>query len=158
MKNTTAVLKAAEPWFVELPKHCIWAGEAGEGACATWQCTPHRADWKWPVRFDNRRQDFASLKPVSTFMWSPFGEDTEVDSLVWDIATLFHMNSSVLEDEMLSWQADIQLKLMACAGRFWNLQRKHIQTWENVVPRWLFKAHFHMKSSVDDWWSFEHLR
>lgn len=71
--------------------------------------------------FDKRFQDFALLDPIATFMCFPFGEDTEVDSLASKIATLFHANSSALEDEILSLQADIQLKSRANAGQFWNL-------------------------------------
>ena len=70
--------------------------------------------------FDKRFQDFALLEPVATFMCYPFQEDVEVDSLASKIATLFHLNSSGVEDEMLTLQADIQLKARA-HGQFWNL-------------------------------------
>jgi len=70
--------------------------------------------------FDKRFQDFALLEPVATFMCYPFREDVEVDSLASKIATLFHLNSSGVEDEMLTLHADIQLKARA-HGQFWNL-------------------------------------
>ncbi|XP_014773229.1 uncharacterized protein LOC106871341 [Octopus bimaculoides] len=70
--------------------------------------------------FDKRFQDFASLKPVATFMCYLFQEDAEVDPLASKIATLFHLNSSGVEDEILTLQADIQLKSRV-HGQFWNL-------------------------------------
>eukprot|EP00106_Octopus_bimaculoides_P003084 XP_014770526.1 PREDICTED: general transcription factor II-I repeat domain-containing protein 2A-like [Octopus bimaculoides] len=70
--------------------------------------------------FDKCFQDFALLKPVATFMCYPFREDAEVDFLASKIATLFHLNSSGVEDEILTLQADIQLKSRA-HGQFWNL-------------------------------------
>ncbi|RXN24367.1 general transcription factor II-I repeat domain-containing 2A-like protein [Labeo rohita] len=70
--------------------------------------------------FDKRFQDFALLKPIATFMCYPFQEDAEVISLASKIATLFHLNSSGVEDEILTLQTDIQLKSRAHA-QFWNL-------------------------------------
>lgn len=70
--------------------------------------------------FDKRFQDFALLEPVATFMCYPFREDAEVVSLASKIATLFHLNSSGVEDEILTLQADIELKSRA-HGQFWNL-------------------------------------
>ncbi len=70
--------------------------------------------------FDRRFQDFALLQPVATLMCNPFREDVEVDSLASKIATLFHLNTSGVEDEILTLQADIELKSRAY-GLFWNL-------------------------------------
>ena len=70
--------------------------------------------------FDRRFQVFALLEPVATFMCYPFREDINVDSLASTIAKLFHLNSSGVEDEILTLQADIQLKARA-HGQFWNL-------------------------------------
>ena len=72
--------------------------------------------------FDKRFQDYSLLKPVATFMRYPFLEDSEVDSLASKIATLFYLNSSGVKDEVLTLQADIELKPRA-HGQFWNLQR-----------------------------------
>ena len=71
--------------------------------------------------FNRRFQDFALLEPVATFMCYPFREDVEVDSLASKIAMLFHLNSSGVEDEILTLQADIQLKARAHGQQFWNL-------------------------------------
>uniref|UniRef100_H2Z397 HAT C-terminal dimerisation domain-containing protein n=1 Tax=Ciona savignyi TaxID=51511 RepID=H2Z397_CIOSA len=60
--------------------------------------------------FDKRFQDFSLLEP----------KDVEVDSLASNIASLFHMNSSGVEHEILTLQTDIELKSRA-HGQFWNL-------------------------------------
>ena len=70
--------------------------------------------------FHRRFQDFALLKPVATFMCYPFQEDVVVVSLASKITTLFHLNSSEVEDEILTPQADLQIKARA-HGQFWNL-------------------------------------
>lgn len=75
----------------------------------------------------NAFQDFSLLEPVATFMCYPFQEDDEVDSLASNIAALFHMNSSGVEDEILTLRTDIELKSRA-RGQFWNLQRKSTPT------------------------------
>ena len=73
-----------------------------------------------PSEFDKRLLDFSFLKPVATFMCYSFAEDAEVDSLASKIATLFHLSSSGMEDEIMTLQADIELKCRA-HGQFWNL-------------------------------------
>ncbi|KAL7870465.1 hypothetical protein SRHO_G00079620 [Serrasalmus rhombeus] len=70
--------------------------------------------------FDKRFQDFALIEPIATFMCYPFREDAEVVSLASKIATLFQLNSSGVEDEILTLQANIELKSRA-HGQFWNL-------------------------------------
>lgn len=70
--------------------------------------------------FGKRFQDVALLEPVATFMYYPFRDDIEVDSMTSKIATLFHLYSSGVEDEILPLQTDIQLKARA-HGQFWNL-------------------------------------
>ena len=49
--------------------------------------------------FDKHFQDSALLESVATFICYPFQEDAEVDSQASKIATLFHLNSSGVEDE-----------------------------------------------------------
>ncbi|KAJ4922048.1 hypothetical protein JOQ06_021512 [Pogonophryne albipinna] len=73
--------------------------------------------------FEKRFRDFALLEPIATFMCYPFSEDHDIDSLAQNIGAVFHLNPSALEDEMLSLQADIQLKARAHAGQLWNLFR-----------------------------------
>ena len=53
-------------------------------------------------------------------MCYPFREDVEADSLASKIATLFYLNLSGVEDEILTLPADIQLKFRA-HEQFWNL-------------------------------------
>lgn len=70
--------------------------------------------------FDRRFQDFALLEPVATFMCFPFREDAEVDVLASKISTMFQLSSAEVEDEILSLQADINLKSRA-NEQFWSL-------------------------------------
>lgn len=53
-------------------------------------------------------------------MCYPFREDAEFDSLAPKTATLFYLKSSGVEDEILTLQADIELKSRA-HGQFCNL-------------------------------------
>lgn len=70
--------------------------------------------------FDRRFQDFALLEPVATFMCFPFREDAEVDVLASKISTMFQLSSAEVEDEILTLQADINLKSRA-NEQFWSL-------------------------------------
>lgn len=54
-------------------------------------------------------------------MCFPFGKETGVDLLDSKIGSVLHMNLLALEDEILSLQADIEVKVRASAGQFWNL-------------------------------------
>ena len=53
-------------------------------------------------------------------MCYPFQKDLVVVSLASKITTLFHLYSSEVEDEILTLQADLQIKAKA-HGQFWNL-------------------------------------
>ena len=70
-------------------------------------------------QFDKRFQDFFLLEPVATFMCYPFQEDVEVDSLAGKIATLFHLNSFGVQNEILTPLAYLELKSRAYR-QFWN--------------------------------------
>ena len=63
--------------------------------------------------FDKSFQDFTLLESVATLMCYPFREDAEVDLLASKIATLFHPNSSEVENEIFTLQSDIELKSRA---------------------------------------------
>ena len=60
-------------------------------------------------------------------MCYPFREDDQVDLLPSKLAALFHLNTSAVEDEILTVQADIEFKSRG-HGQFGNLQRNSIQT------------------------------
>lgn len=74
--------------------------------------------------FDRRFQDIAAIEPVATYMCFPFGKDTDVEDVASKMATLFNMNTSEVENEMLKLQNDIQIKSMATGGSFWKLLRE----------------------------------
>ena len=104
--------------------------------------------------FDKRFQEFSLLEPVATFMCCLFREDAGVDLLASKIATLFHLNSSGVEDEILTLQADIKLKSRAY-GQFWNLltevkspnMKKCATSWNTLLnSTYLYElAFYHMK-------------
>lgn len=71
--------------------------------------------------FDLRFQDFAILEPVATFMCFPFGVEVDVDEIATKIASLFHMETSAVESEILTLQSDLQIKSRASGEHFWNL-------------------------------------
>ena len=71
--------------------------------------------------FDRRFQDIAAMEPVATYMCFPFGKDTNVEDIASRMATLFNMDTSEVENEILKLQNDIQIKSMATGGSFWNL-------------------------------------
>ena len=71
--------------------------------------------------FDRRFRDIAAMEPVATYMCFPFGKDTDVEDIASRMATLFNMDTSEVENEILKLQNDIQIKSMATGGSFWNL-------------------------------------
>ena len=88
--------------------------------------------------FDKRFQDFALLEPIATFMCYPFREDVEVDLLASKIAALVSLNTSAVEEEILTVQADIEFKSRAHGHLGTYSQREGIQTCGNVLPPCLF--------------------
>lgn len=56
-----------------------------------------------------------------TFMCCPFREDIAVDWLASKIVTLFHLNLSAVENEILTLQAKLKSR---AHGQFWNSQKK----------------------------------
>lgn len=105
-------------------KRRIRAGNATEGASATSVQTTQRTLKTVFCTLIKLFQDFALLEPFA--MCYPFREDIEVDSLSVAVFDVFHLNSSAVEDEILTLQADIHLKYSA-HGQFWNSHRKRTQ-------------------------------
>ena len=58
------------------------------------------------------------MELVATCMCVIFGKDKDIASRM---ATLFNMDTSEVESEILKLQNDIQMKSMATGGSFWNL-------------------------------------
>lgn len=85
----------------------------------------------------------------------PFKEDAEVVSLPWKTATLFHLNSSGGEDEILKVRADVELKSRA-HGQFWNLRNPNTRKHVNVLPPWLhyLAPLIYVSQSFPTWRSF----
>lgn len=77
--------------------------------------------------FERRFTDFASIEPVASYMCYPFGASIDVGDIASKVKSLFDLESSAVEDEILTLQNDIELKARSTAaqpgehGVFWNL-------------------------------------
>jgi hypothetical protein len=60
------------------------------------------------------------MEPVVTFMTYPFGI-VDVEDMSTKLNTLFSLDSTVVENEVLILQSDIQLKAHSSDINFWNL-------------------------------------
>ena len=75
------------------------------------------------LEFERRFADFASIEPVAQFLCFPFA-NVDVDCIAPQIATLFSLDGSAVENEILTLTNDIELKARATpgiSGEFWNL-------------------------------------
>ncbi|XP_042221307.1 EPM2A-interacting protein 1-like [Homarus americanus] len=54
-------------------------------------------------------------------MCFPFGKITNVEDIASRMASVFNMDISEVENELLKLKNDIQIKSRATGGRFWNL-------------------------------------
>lgn len=74
--------------------------------------------------FDSRFTDFASLEPIATYMCFPFGTDINVEVIASKMGSLFQLDTTIAETEILTLQNDIQLKSRATTEmkeEFWEL-------------------------------------
>ena len=60
--------------------------------------------------FERRFTDFASIEPVASYMCYPFGASIDVGDIAAKVKSLFDLESSALEDEILTLQNDIEIK------------------------------------------------
>lgn len=80
-------------------------------------CTEIQNLWR---ELERRFQDIKQLEPVLVFMSYPFAE-VDIEGISAIISSLFNMNASDLEEEILKLQSDIPLKARASEKNFWNL-------------------------------------
>lgn len=74
--------------------------------------------------FERRFTDFVSIEPVASYLCFPFVEDIDVDCIASKVASLFHLDTSAVENEVLTLQSDIEVKSRATSGSkgdFWHL-------------------------------------
>ena len=73
--------------------------------------------------FDKRFIDFASVEPIITYMCFPFATDIDVEDIASKIGSLFQLDITAVENEMLSLQNDIEMKSRASNERekVWKL-------------------------------------
>ncbi|XP_051520885.1 general transcription factor II-I repeat domain-containing protein 2A-like [Myxocyprinus asiaticus] len=74
--------------------------------------------------FERRFTDFSSIEPDASYLCFPFGPSIDVDCIASKIISMFHLDSSAVENEILTLQNDIEIKSRATPGmngEFWNL-------------------------------------
>ncbi|CAL9685305.1 unnamed protein product [Knipowitschia caucasica] len=77
--------------------------------------------------FERRFTDFASIEPVASYMCYPFDESIDVGDIAEKVQSLFHLEKSALEDEILMLQNDIELKARSAQ------LGHHVQLWKLLV-------------------------
>lgn len=76
------------------------------------------------LEFERRFTDFGSIEPVASYLCFPFGPSIDVDCIASKIVSLFHLDNTAVENEILTLQNDIEIKSRATSdtnGEFWNL-------------------------------------
>ena len=73
--------------------------------------------------FDKRFIDFASVEPIATYMCFPFATNINVEDIASKIGTLFQLDITAVENEILSLQNNIEMKSRASTERekIWKL-------------------------------------
>lgn len=74
--------------------------------------------------FERRFTDFVSIEPFASYLCFPFVEDIDVDCIASKVASLFHLDTSAVQNEVLTLQSDIEVKSRATSGSkgdFWHL-------------------------------------
>ena len=79
--------------------------------------------------FDRRFTDFATLEPVATYMCNPFGASIAVGDIADKIRSLFDMESSAVENEIITLQNDIVVKAKSTSAQ----PGEHITFWELLL-------------------------
>ena len=76
-----------------------------------------------PSEFDKHFTDFASVEPIATYMCFPFATDIDVDDIASKMGALFQLDTTAVENKILSLQNDIQIKSRATTerGEVWFL-------------------------------------
>ena len=77
--------------------------------------------------FERRSTDFASIEPVASYLCYPFSASIDVGDIAAKVKSLFDLESSALEDEILTLQNNIEIKARSTSAQpgehavFWNL-------------------------------------
>ncbi|KAK1906290.1 EPM2A-interacting protein 1 [Dissostichus eleginoides] len=76
------------------------------------------------TEFERRFTDFSSIEPIAGYLCFPFGGSMDVDEIVSKVNSLLDLDSSAVENEMLTLSNDIDIKSSTTpgtSGQFWNL-------------------------------------
>lgn len=79
--------------------------------------------------FERRFTDFASIEPVASYMCYPFGASIDVGDIAAKVKSLFDLESSALEDEILTLQNDIEIKARSTSAQ----PGEHVVFWKLLV-------------------------
>lgn len=79
--------------------------------------------------FERRFTDFASIEPVASYMCYPFGASIDVGDIAAKVNSLFDLESSALEDEILTLQNDIEIKARSTSAQ----PGEHVVFWKLLV-------------------------
>ena len=77
--------------------------------------------------FERRFTDFASIEPVASYLCYPFSASIDVGDIAAKVKSLFDLESSALEDEILTLQNNIEIKARSTSAQpgehavFWKL-------------------------------------
>ena len=63
--------------------------------------------------FDKYFIDFALVEPIATYMSLPFATYIDMEDIAYKIEALFQLNITAVENEILSFQNDIEMKSRA---------------------------------------------
>ncbi|KAJ3595182.1 hypothetical protein NHX12_004486 [Muraenolepis orangiensis] len=76
------------------------------------------------TKFESRFTDFSSIEPIASYLCFPIGGSIDVDEIVSKANSLFDLDSSAVENEILTLSNDIDIKSSTTpgtSGQFWNL-------------------------------------
>ncbi|KAJ3601587.1 hypothetical protein NHX12_032555 [Muraenolepis orangiensis] len=76
------------------------------------------------TEFESRFTDFSSIEPIASYLCFPFGGSIDVDEIVSKVNSLFDLDSSAVENEILTLSNDIDIKSSTTpgtSGQFWKM-------------------------------------
>ncbi|KAJ3611110.1 hypothetical protein NHX12_021126 [Muraenolepis orangiensis] len=76
------------------------------------------------TEFESRFTDVSSIEPIASYLCFPFGGSIDVDEIVSKVNSQFDLDSSAVENEILTLSNDIDIKSSTTpgtSGQFWNL-------------------------------------
>ncbi|CAM4659072.1 unnamed protein product [Leuciscus chuanchicus] len=88
------------------------------------------------LEFERRFTDFGSIEPVASYLCFPSGPSIDVDCVASKIVSLFHLDNTAVENEILTLQNDIEIKSRATSdmnGEFWLATSSYCPDYEKLA-------------------------